>query len=167
MTLESDPTSHPGSAGRCPLCGRLSQSAEALGATIWSCTCVPGNRVVAADLSGLKSWLPSVPPPLLSTDTLSWRYQFLPLPTTVWSYVTAPTNPLNVKYDGVELRVLLQNDRALRQEDERFPWRGHLSLTPVQRAAVSAHWSALLRAKVSASAERERCRVVVDLQDEP
>lgn len=39
--------------------------------------------------------------------------------------------------------------------------------TPAQRAAVSAHWSAELRAKVAASAECDRDRVLVDLQDEP
>lgn len=37
-------------------------------------------------------------------------------------------------------------------------------LTPAQRAAISAHWSAQLRAKIAASAERERCRVVVDVE---
>lgn len=37
----------------------------------------------------------------------------------------------------------------------------------ISRAAVSDHWSAELRAKVAASAERERNRVQVDLQDEP
>ena len=41
------------------------------------------------------------------------------------------------------------------------------SLTPAQRAAVSAHWSAELRAKVKASADRERNVARVDLQDEP
>jgi len=42
-----------------------------------------------------------------------------------------------------------------------------LPLAPAQRAAVSAHWSAELRRKVAASDERDRNRVLVDLQDEP
>lgn len=50
------------------------------------------------------------------------------------------------------------------------PLRSRPGEKHAQRAAVSAHWSAELRAKVAASAaaarERERLRVVVDLDDE-
>jgi hypothetical protein len=38
-------------------------------------------------------------------------------------------------------------------------------MTPAQRAAVSAHWSAQLRAKVAAAREQEKRRVLVELQD--
>lgn len=84
----------------------------------------------------------------------------------------APSQPthrskLDVEYDGWSLRDLLAIDTFNRQEQ----WTGVSAtpMTPAQRAAVSAHWSAELRAKVHASKERERCRVVVDqdADDEP
>lgn len=83
----------------------------------------------------------------------------------------AARDPLDVKHDGVTLRVLLVCDESNRREfgvatpSGLIPVR--VSLTPAQRAAISAHWSAELRAKVAASAERDRNRVLVDLQDEP
>lgn len=84
----------------------------------------------------------------------------------------APSQPthrskLDVEYDGWSLRDLLAIDTFNRQEQ----WTGVSAtpMTPAQRAAVSAHWSAELRAKVHASKERERCLVVVDqdADDEP
>lgn len=78
-----------------------------------------------------------------------------------------PTEPLDVEYDGVRLRVLLEGDEFNRRESSAM-WRAKLP-TPAQRAAISAHWSAQLRAKVAASkaadAERERNRVFVDVDD--
>lgn len=75
-----------------------------------------------------------------------------------------PADPLDVVIDGKPLRVLLDIDELLRTEESgaKPHW-----LTPAQRAAVSAHWSAQLRAKVEASREAERSQVLVDLQDEP
>lgn len=84
-----------------------------------------------------------------------------------------PVNPLDVKYDGVTLRVLLEIDedrrRELPPEHGRSPLAQRLiarRITPAQRAAVSAHWSAELRAKVAASKERERNVVRIDLDDD-
>jgi hypothetical protein len=69
-----------------------------------------------------------------------------------------PDDPLAVKYDDVPLLELLCRDQFTQANDSRrYP-----ALTPVQRAAVSAHWSALLRAKVAASKERDRRQVVLD-----
>lgn len=71
-----------------------------------------------------------------------------------------PVDPLAVEYDGVTLRYLLLQDAMRRKESATG-----ISFTPAQRAAVSAHWSAELRAKVAttkqADAERERCRVTI------
>ena len=64
-------------------------------------------------------------------------------------------HPLEVMYDGVTLRVLVAQDRCNSQE----AGPPLFTLKPAQRAAVSAHWSAELRAKVAAAKERERCKV--------
>src|SRR4051812_26050759 len=67
--------------------------------------------------------------------------------------------------DGVRLSSLLRQDEVNRRECSTLSRH----MTPAQRAAVSAHWSAKLRAKVEAKRkadlERERTRVVVDLGD--
>lgn len=80
-------------------------------------------------------------------------------------------DPLDVKYDGVTLRELIEQDQAARRERPYmrgpFDYSGPGPMTPAQRAAVSAHWSAELRRKVDASAERDRNEVRIDLQDEP
>lgn len=72
---------------------------------------------------------------------------------------TAPVlvDPLDVEYDGVRLRRLLEGDEFNRRETS-VHWRAK-TMTPAQRAAVSAHWSAALRAKIAAGAEAERWRV--------
>lgn len=75
-----------------------------------------------------------------------------------------PPDPLDVKHDGVTLGRLLECDERCRRENGSTR---HLVLLPAQRAAVSAHWSAELRAKVAASKERDRNQVRVDPQDEP
>lgn len=73
-------------------------------------------------------------------------------------------DPLDVEYDGATLRALLNIDD--RRRDERNPFR---TLTPAQRAAVSAHWSAELRAKVAAgqaaALQSERHRITCDPRD--
>jgi hypothetical protein len=74
----------------------------------------------------------------------------------------AEPDPLDVMYDGYTLRHLLGWDEAFRRRDALPVKRW---LTPAQRAAISAHWSAQLRARIAASTERERNRVCVDLQD--
>jgi hypothetical protein len=90
-----------------------------------------------------------------------------------------PTNPLDVEYDGVTLRALIERSSMIQREqpdaiacEDRHraePERYRPLLTAVQRAAVSAHWSAELRAKVAASKaadkEREDRRVLVDLEE--
>jgi hypothetical protein len=91
-----------------------------------------------------------------------------------------PVDPLDVKHDGVTLRELLDRDAANRCNDyvttiRSGPRTGELTraasawkLTPAQRAAVSAHWSAELRAKVEASEAADAARrpsVVVEVDD--
>lgn len=74
-------------------------------------------------------------------------------------------DPMDALYDGVTLRLLVEQDE-MRQRTER-PLGQFEPLTPAQRAAVSAHWSQQLRARISAAKERERLRVRVDDQGEP
>lgn len=88
---------------------------------------------------------------------------------TPWMKVDGPPpDPLDTKYDSVCLRELLRQDEKQRNEHGfremggALGWHRH---TPVQRAAVSAHWSAELRARVKASAEHERSRVLVDCEE--
>lgn len=75
-----------------------------------------------------------------------------------------PCDSLDVEYDSVALRDLLVKDQSIREDRptnlKREP------LTQAQRAAVSAHWSAQLRAKVRASdAERAAAQTSVVLPD--
>jgi hypothetical protein len=75
-----------------------------------------------------------------------------------------PVKPLDVVVDGVKLRKLLELDWRNRREKGET----HNMLSPTQRAAVSAYWSARLRAKIAVSAAAEKTRqpsVVVDLED--
>lgn len=76
---------------------------------------------------------------------------------------TAQTDPLDVVYDGATLRTLIAQNAC----DSQEAGPPLFLLSPAQRAAVSAHWSAQLRAKVAASREAERNRVLVDLECEP
>jgi hypothetical protein len=73
----------------------------------------------------------------------------------------APADPLHAVIDGVPLRQLLKNDVGRRRENVWSAMR--CAPTPAQRAAVSAHWSAELRAKVEAGqrADAERATSVV------
>lgn len=67
-------------------------------------------------------------------------------------------DPLDVKVGGVTLRHLLKVDEERRREGHpnyRTAWS---RLTDAQRDAVSAHWSAQLRAKVAASAAADKAR---------
>lgn len=76
-------------------------------------------------------------------------------------------DPLDVVYDGIKLRDLLFIDEADRLEISGP--RRRARRTDAQRAAVSAHWSQQLRARISAAKERERLQVRIeqDVEDEP
>lgn len=91
---------------------------------------------------------------------------------------SAPVDPIDVEYDGVTLRDLLAMRQCIDRERDigagslcSIPWRNAdpWTWTPAQRAAVSAHWSAELRAKVArgeaADRARERNLVTVDTED--
>lgn len=136
----------------CKVCGgTLYYAARQIGDGLCSARCRLGE-IVAYGASG--------PPVLFPDDT--------PRPMS-WHIPAAPTDPLDAVIDGVTLRDLLTLDEHRRQETSgvvawRIPACG--DITPAQRAAVSAHWSAELRARVASSKERERVRVVVDLEDE-
>jgi hypothetical protein len=74
-------------------------------------------------------------------------------------------DPLDAVIDGQPLHYLLDIDRWTQRELSGMA----PVFTPAQRAAVSARWSAELRAKVEAKRkadeERERSRVLVDCED--
>lgn len=74
----------------------------------------------------------------------------------------APIDPLDAKYDGISLRDLLERDRQRRTEDPSSAWRPHVRPTPTQCAAVSAHWSQELRAKIAAAKQKDRNQVTMD-----
>ena len=86
--------------------------------------------------------------------------------------VPSLVDPLDAVIDGMTLRRLLELDTARRREQDlrSIPYGLSDLFTAAQREAVSAHWSAELRAKVAAAkaadAERERNRVLVDLDPE-
>jgi len=72
---------------------------------------------------------------------------------------------MDAEYDGWTLRRLLQWDAKARHDFDGFP--GGLSgFTPAQREAISAHWSAKLRAKVAAAKQKEREQVVSDYDED-
>lgn len=69
----------------------------------------------------------------------------------------------DVKYDDVTLRVLLERDRFNRREHAQLDGEATpFEVTPAQRAAISAHWFAELRAKVAAAKERDRNQVTME-----
>ena len=75
-------------------------------------------------------------------------------------------DPLNVRIDGMTMRDLIAWDEEYRRELSPRPVRW---FTPAQRSALSAHWSAELRSKITTGAARERNQVVLehDVSDEP
>lgn len=88
------------------------------------------------------------------------------LPRGVWSangdhvpHRTPPVDPLDIQIDGVTLRDLLEIDQTRRREQDVgcIPWRNAdpWTWTPAQHEAISAHWSAQLRAKVRATGKPE------------
>ncbi len=72
-------------------------------------------------------------------------------------------DPIDVVIDGVTLRSLLIFDELMRKGE-----RANRAPSSAQRAAISANWSAELRAKIAASAKAdfERDRRMVDLDDD-
>lgn len=77
--------------------------------------------------------------------------------------IVAPT-PLDVEYDGWTLRKLLWWDEGARRTENRAG--GRAAFTPAQREAISAHWSAQLRAKVAAAKQTEREQVVCERDED-
>jgi len=76
----------------------------------------------------------------------------------------APTDPLDVEYDHIPLRRLVMFDEMYRREE--VPSSPRHAFTPAQRAAISAHWSAQLRAKVDATKQKEREQVVSEYDED-
>lgn len=81
--------------------------------------------------------------------TAEYRYK------TTWSH--APVDPLDVEYDGHPLGFLVNMSEAAKRENVI----GQCTVscfTPLQRSAISAHWSADLRKRTEASkaAAKER-----------
>ncbi len=70
-----------------------------------------------------------------------------------------PADPLDIEYDGVTLRTLLVRDANGRREVLGSPAIGG-KFTTAQRAGVSAHWSARLRARVAESEAADKAREV-------
>lgn len=85
---------------------------------------------------------------------------------TAEAAASAPPDPLDAVIDGVTLGELVRVN-LLAECDNAAAMSKRGGFTTAQRAAVSAHWSAELRAKVAAAKERDRNEVRVDLQDEP
>jgi len=80
---------------------------------------------------------------------------------------TVGVDPLDVAYDGVPLCDLIEADlqrRSAELDGCRSSPARRFAPTPSQRAALSACWSAQLRALVDQRAELERRRVKVDDQ---
>lgn len=109
----------------------------------------------------------------LDTARAVWRQP--PTIETPWMKVGDPApDPLDVKIDGATLRSLVEIGQCSARE---MPHGGTATpvrprLTPAQRAAISAHWSADLRIKVAASDAARKARettVVIghDVEDEP
>ncbi len=68
--------------------------------------------------------------------------------------------------DGMTVQGCLDRLIARQRVEVLGDWaRAHL--TPRQREAASEAWSASLRTKQAEAREKERCQVLVDIQDEP
>lgn len=68
-------------------------------------------------------------------------------------------DPLDVKHDGQPLRRLLELDALARRENVTARL-ARCAFTAGQRAAIAAHWSAELRAKVAATRAADKAREV-------
>jgi hypothetical protein len=178
----------------CPSCGKPADKVDfGLGVTIIGCECVPSDRVYAvrigsATFAGIDRSAhaqPSLRDPQVDmvrtavynsdravVDDYSKAVSVPEVSRSLdvarcaaWTMLiakpTTSTKPLDVEYDGMTLRDLLAIDRLVRMETVR----GMHPFTPSQRAAISEHWSAELRAKITAGKQAERARVVVDQED--
>jgi len=92
------------------------------------------------------------------------RYRPAKIDWANWAKADDASDPLDVEYDDRKLRSLLYFDDHARMENV-VGQTARRCFTQAQREAVSSHWSAQLRAKVAAAAERERTRVVLDMYD--
>lgn len=100
-----------------------------------------------------------------SANPYTWRMVTVDIKTGKASPgpIVAVIDPLDVEVDGNTLRECLVLDEIMRRD-----WYGGRALTTAQRSAVSAHWSAQLRAKIADGAAADKARetsVVVDLED--
>lgn len=115
-------------------------------------------RAVTWQREWLGSWADPSPSPAVKREAV----KSAPPPSLA-------VDPLGAEIDGMTLRTLMHLDvLASRETPRQHGIRA--SFSNAQKAAISARWSAELRRKVEASraadAERERLRVVVDLEDE-
>lgn len=108
------------------------------------CFVQPAQGVTLEEEMRIRSYVNIVTPPMYGTFLLD------PDPPR-------PIDPL----DGETLRCMLARDEAKRREDLLGA-----TFTPQQRAAISAYWSAQLRAKVAASAKHEQNQVMMPLDVE-
>lgn len=90
-------------------------------------------------------------------DSAPYKY------TTTWSH--APVDPLDVEWDGWPLRSLLEMDVKARRENV-IAQTTRACFTPLQRNAVSAHWSAELRKLTDAAKQKDRNQVTMEHDDE-
>jgi hypothetical protein len=97
----------------------------------------------------------AMPPPYTADGILAGASLNLPPPLPPMPCVRQSLDPLDAKYDDVTLRTLLARDFNNQRDALGVSNLGGV-LTPSQRAAVSAHWSAELRARVATAKERER-----------
>lgn len=164
----------------CPMCGRECDSSRiTLGGsetTLYGCTCV-GDRAVMSSISAgapeskyaKRQAVPKVKGGMHHPIHGGHRFDpDCPKCTNELrgeSTTPKPIDPLDVEYDGVKLRTLLDGDAFNRQERARGVWNVR-AMSPVQRAAVSAHWSAQLRAKVAASKAADTTQVLMPLDAE-
>jgi hypothetical protein len=89
-------------------------------------------------------------------------YGVIALPNTplfVEAVAGPDPDPLDSVVDGETLRDLLSWHEKYRRTEQ------HIGVfSRIQREAISAHWSAELRAKVAASEQKRRNQVLVDLE---
>lgn len=141
---------------RCPFGGKEAEQLEFLGVKLTACKCVPPDRFYAI----------SIPSDLAApTGYEPFRIPYRGMrPCGCFAALVCTEHALDVKYDGVTLRLLVEQEE-MRQRTERT-LGSFEPFTPAQRAAVSAHWSAELRKRVEASKESDRERVVLDRDPE-
>lgn len=119
------------------------------------------SKLDAAEARFLEQHLADTPPPMSFAELREMRGRRLEA-----SSGHAP-DPLDVEIDGWKLRTLLAISEEYRQDRGMSPYPPS-RFTPAQRAGVSAHWSAQLRAKVAETRADDKAReisVIVDLEE--